>query len=110
MIISSIQLFQLLKGKLAEEAFKKLLEYVERTSKNKIEQSKDVFSTKQETAVIMDELRADISELKLDLKIISTSMEFRFAEQIKWMLKIAAGVIIIQSSIIFILIKLYFDK
>jgi len=88
MIVSDIQLFQILKQRLGEKEAETLVEFVDQRLKEANETNLKILATKE-----------DLANLKTE--IIAT-MERRFTEQMKWMIVMW----ITQLGAIFAIIKL----
>lgn len=90
MQVTSIELYDLLKGKLGEKEAKTLVTFVEHEVENKFEQKKDVIATKQDIA----DMRVEMREIK--------------AEIIKWMFIFIVGQTTVTIGVMIAVLQLFF--
>jgi hypothetical protein len=89
MLVSEIELFQILSQQLGADKAKTLVEYVETKIEKRLEEKTNVFSTKED----IGNLRVEIKETK--------------AEIIKWMFIFWAGSVSVISGIMIAILNAY---
>ena len=81
MIISDIQLYELLASKLGRSEAKGLVEFVETRVDKKLEEKTNMLATKED----ISNVKQDISFLKEEIYSIKTEMAYTKVDLIKWM-------------------------
>jgi hypothetical protein len=113
MSVTSLDLFQTLKGKLGEAETKSLIEYVEnqtKTTGGEVQQEwkadKQLLATKEDLYKLETALKKDIfaieTSLRRDISTLESRMEAAFKDQLKWLIILLFGF----SSLIVTVIKL----
>jgi len=94
MTVTTIDIYNVLKGKLGEAEAKVFVEFVEEKVKDQLNQEMNTFATKK-----------DISDLKEELGKLSVKIEKVRADLIKWMFIFWVGQVSVTIALILLVLK-----